>query len=227
MPIKQKKRYRPNLNEVAYEEIKNMILTGELAQGERILLDKMAEQMDLSITPVREALNKLAQDDLIKMTPRTSYEVVSLTKNDISEIIDLRELLEIFALRSDGALESFPVEEMRAMFTKSYCSEKYMDFVEASTLLHKTIISNAQSQKLKKLYDFIYNSIRILAIPSAKVPGRIEESIHEHLVLLEEIEKGNLEKAVELLSRHIREVKEVLLREHDERAMAQDIEVKR
>ena len=121
MIFDREKRYRPNLNEIAYEEIKNMILTGQLAQGERIILSKMAEQMSLSITPVREALNKLAQEDLIQMTPRTSYEVVRLNKNDISDILDIRELLETFALRSAGdKLQSFPVEELSALFRKPY-----------------------------------------------------------------------------------------------------------
>lgn len=212
MGVDQKKRYRPNLNEIAYEEIKNMIFVGELVQGERILLDRMAEKMNLSITPVREALNKLAQEDLINMTPRTSYEVVSLDKDDIVDILELRELLEIFALRSAGDnIKNFPVEEMRAMIVKIYRTEDYMQFIDADIILHKAIISTARNQKLKKLFDLIYNGIRILAIPSAKVPGRIEKSNQEHLALLKEIGEGNIEKAVETLTHHIRQVKTILL----------------
>jgi DNA-binding GntR family transcriptional regulator len=221
MVMNREKRYRPNLNEVAYEEIKNMILTGELAQGERILLDKMAERMNLSITPVREALNKLAQEDLILMTPRTSYEVIRLDKNDINDILDIRELLETYALRSAGDnLKSFPVEELSALFKKSYPPEDYMRFIEADIRLHETIIAIARNRKLKKLFDFIYNGIRILAIPSAKVQGRMAKSNREHLALLEAIGKGDVEKAVKHLSYHIGQVKLLLLKNYDDDARA-------
>ena len=217
MAFDREKRYRPNLNEVAYEEIKKMILTGELAQGERILLDKMAERMNLSITPVREALNKLAQEDLIQMTPRTSYEVVRLDKDDIIDILDIRELLETFALRSAGNdLKSFPVKELSDLFKKPYPPENYMQFIEADIRLHETIITRAKNRKLKKLFDFIYNGIRILAIPSAKVQGRMKKSNQEHLALLEAIGEGDIEKAVERLSYHIQQVKLLLLKHYDD-----------
>jgi DNA-binding GntR family transcriptional regulator len=217
MVFDREKRYRPNLNEVAYGEIKNMILTGELAQGERILLDKMAERMNLSITPVREALNKLAQEDLIQMTPRTSYEVVRFDRDDISDIIDIRELLETFALRSAGDdLQSFPVEELSALFRRPYPPDNFMQFIEADIRLHETIIAVAKNRKLKKLFDFIYNGIRILAIPSAKIRGRMEQSNQEHLALLQAIGEGNIEKAVEHLGYHIRQVKTILLKHYDD-----------
>ena len=80
------RKHRPNLSEIAYDELKEMILTGELAQGERIILEKMSEKLNLSITPLREALNKLAQEDLIRATPRSSYEVISSITDDISDI---------------------------------------------------------------------------------------------------------------------------------------------
>jgi DNA-binding GntR family transcriptional regulator len=217
MAFDREKRYRPNLNEVAYEEIKNMILTGELAQGERILLDKMAERMNLSITPVREALNKLAQEDLIQMTPRTSYEVVRLDKDDISDILDIRELLETYALKSAGRdLENFPVGELRELFDKPYPPESYRQFIEADIRLHEAIIAAAKNRKLKKLFDFIYNGIRILAIPSAQAEGRMAESNREHLALLDAIGRGDIDAAVAQLSDHIRRVKALLLKQYRE-----------
>jgi DNA-binding GntR family transcriptional regulator len=82
------KKRRPNLSEIAHDEIKEMILTGELVQGERILLDEMSNRLNLSITPIREALNKLAQEDLVYITPRTSHEVVTLAPEDVKDILE-------------------------------------------------------------------------------------------------------------------------------------------
>ena len=97
----QRKR-RPNLSEIAYDEIKEMILSGEVSQGERILLDEFSERLNLSITPIREALNKLAQEDLIQITPRTSHAVISLDAKDGTDILELRLLLETFAFQTAG-----------------------------------------------------------------------------------------------------------------------------
>ncbi|MDF1579106.1 MAG: GntR family transcriptional regulator [Desulfobulbales bacterium] len=212
MTVNREKPYRPNLNEIAYQEIKNMILTGELAQGERILLDKMAERMNLSITPVREALNKLAQEDLILMKPRTSYEVVQLDDDDINDILDIRELLETFALRTAGSgLKTFPVTELRELFRRPYPPDQYRQFIEADIGLHEAIIGAAKNRKLKKLFDMIYNGIRIIAIPSARVEGRMAESNREHLALLDAIERGDVEEALRQLSHHIQQVKRLML----------------
>ena len=60
---------RPNLGQIAYTEIKEMILTGELEPGERIILDNLSKQLNLSLTPIRDASNRLEQDDLAVITP--------------------------------------------------------------------------------------------------------------------------------------------------------------
>jgi DNA-binding GntR family transcriptional regulator len=147
------RKHRPNLSEIAYDEIKEMILTGDLAQGERIVLEPMSERLNLSITPIREALNKLAQDDLIKVTPRSSYEVISLDPEDINDILDLRELIETFALRTAGEkLASFPVDSLRELFHKINASGSYKKFVEADIKFHEAIIAVSKNKRVLKLY---------------------------------------------------------------------------
>ena len=146
--IKAAPKHRPNLSEIAYDEIKEMILTGDLTQGERIVLERMSERLNLSITPIREALNKLAQDDLIKVTPRSSYEVISLDPQDINDILDLREMIETFALRTAGEkLAGFPVDSLRELFHKINASGSYKKFVEADIKFHEAIIAVEQKQE--------------------------------------------------------------------------------
>ncbi len=209
------RKHRPNLSEIAYDEIKEMILSGELAQGERIVLEKMSEKLNLSITPIREALNKLAQDDLIHVTPRSSYEVISLGTEDIGDILDLREMLETFALKTAGEnLTNFQVDSFRELFHKINTGGSYKRFVEADIKFHEAIITASKSERLGKLYSYIRNPERILMIPSAKIEGRIETAIKEHLQILDAIEKKDLDLAVKRLSSHIQRVKSLLLQAH-------------
>jgi len=187
------KKYRPNLSEIAYDEIKEMILSGDLAQGERIVLEKMSERLNLSITPIREALNKLAQDDLIHVTPRSSYEVITLARDDINDILDLREMLETFALKTAGEnLTGFQVDSFRELFQKINSSGSYKKFVETDIKFHEAIIAASKNERLGKLYNYIRNPERLLMIPSAKVEGRIATAIKEHLQILDAIEKKRL-----------------------------------
>jgi DNA-binding GntR family transcriptional regulator len=210
-------KHRPNLSEIAYDEIKEMILSGELAQGERIVLEKMSEKLNLSITPIREALNKLAQDDLIKVTPRSSYEVISLDMKDVSDILDLREMLETHALRTAGEkLADFPVDLFRELFHKINSSGSHKKFVEADIKFHEAIVAASKNKRLGKLYSYICNPERILMIPSAKIEGRIETAVKEHLAILKAIESRDLTLAVEHLGSHIQRVKALLLQVHQE-----------
>jgi DNA-binding GntR family transcriptional regulator len=212
------RKHRPNLSEIAYDEIKEMILSAELAQGERIVLEKMSERLNLSITPIREALNKLAQDDLIKVTPRSSYEVISLGPEDINDILDLREMIETFALKTAGEnLSQFPVDSFRETLRKINSSGSYRKFVEADIRFHETIVAVSKNKKVGKLYSYIRNPERILMIPSAKIEGRIETAVKEHLAILKAIENKDITLAVEHLGSHIRRVKTLLLQVHQEK----------
>jgi DNA-binding GntR family transcriptional regulator len=211
----REKIYRPNLNEIAYNEIKEMILTGDLAQGERVVLERMSERLNLSITPIREALNKLAQEDLIHLIPRSGYEVISLSTEDIIDILDIRETLETFALKTAGEnLDKFPVDFFRELFRKINSTRSYKKFIEADIKFHEAIVNMSKNKKLKKLFSYIHNSQRLLMVPSAKFEGRIEKAVREHMAVLDAIEKKDLDLAIEDLGKHIQQVKSLLLQIH-------------
>ena len=206
------KKHRPNLSEIAYHEIKEMILTGELTQGERIVLERMSEKLNLSITPIREALNKLGQEDLIHVTPRSSYAVVTLSQDNIRDILDLREMLETFALKTAGEnLSSFPIDFFREHFKKPNLPRNYRKFMESDIKFHETIIATSKNKKLTKLFGYIHNSERLMMVPSARIEGRIGRATREHLEILSAIEKGEVDEAVRRLGSHIQHVKQLLL----------------
>ena len=209
------KKHRPSLSEIAYDEIKEMILSGELAQGERVVLERMSEKLNLSITPVREALNKLVQEDLIRMIPRSSYEVISMSEEDIGDISDLRDMLETFAVKTAGEnLAKFPVQSFRDLFEKIHSTQSYRKFIEADIRFHEAIIAMSKNKKLGKLFSYIRNPERVLMVPSARIECRIDKAIKEHLNVLDALEKKDVDLAIKHLSSHIQRVKTLLLQTH-------------
>jgi DNA-binding GntR family transcriptional regulator len=88
-----------NLRDQIGQRIKSAILGGAFRPGERLVETAIAEQLDVSRAPVREALSALEQEGIVAHVPRRGYFVVEFTDKDIEEVYSLRLLLEVEALR--------------------------------------------------------------------------------------------------------------------------------
>ena len=207
-PIKS----RPNLGQIAYDEIKTMILTGELEPGERIVLDDLSQRLNLSVTPIRDALNKLEQDDLIVITPRTSHSVVKITASDAADILDLRLMLEMYALQSAGnSLADFPIAHFKDLFSRASLPHNPKDFMLADAQFHSAILAMSPNQRLPKLYAYLQNLIQVISVQAIKSEGRIADANKEHLELLKAIEQQDIELATKCLKEHFGEMRAAVI----------------
>ncbi len=83
----------------AYQEIRRMIAEGELGFGEKVTLTALAERVEMSVIPVRDALKQLAYDRLLERSGRASFRVLSLSPERLLELSVLREAIETQAVR--------------------------------------------------------------------------------------------------------------------------------
>lgn len=214
--MESKKMPRPNLGQIAYQEIKEMILTGQLEPGERIVLNDLSQRLNLSITPIREALNRLEQEDLVIITPRTSHMVVEIDAKDAHDIIDLRLTLEMYAIRSAGsALLDFPVESFRHLFTAPYPSGSHTQFVKADTHFHAAILATSPNKRLPKLYSYLQNLVQFFSVQTIRAEGRIDNASEEHFAILDAIESRRIKTIENSLEHHFNRMREALLRAID------------
>lgn len=214
MRMTDKKKYRPNLSEIVHDEIRSMILSGDLAQGARIRLEEMSAKLNLSVTPIREALNKLAQEDLILRTPRSHHEVLSLNAKDAEDLLELRLLLERFAVQTSGAyLARFPVQIFRDLFRESYASQSIKDFIEIDLKFHSCIVATSTNKHLGRLYSYFQSLIWVAIVPAVQIETRLEVARQEHLKILDAIERQDLDLVLKRLSSHLESAK-VALRQH-------------
>ena len=206
------KRRHPSLKDIAYDEIKEMIFYGKLVQGEKIVIDEMARTIDLSVTPIREALNKLEQEGLVEAKPRSSYHVVTLEASDIEEVYDLRLLLETYALENSAEnFKHFPVRKYREMNRDALSSGDYQQFIETDIQFHHCIVDLCKRRMVARLFDGIYNYVRLLYVPSAQYAGRLEMACREHDIILDKFEDNDLAGAVQSLKTHIANTKKIAL----------------
>lgn len=209
----KRRKPRPNLGEIAYDEIKSMILTGELTPGQRLVLDDLSDRLNLSTTPIRDALHRLAQEDLIVITPRTSHSVVQISAGDAADILDLRLLLETYALQTAGrSLAEFPVDRFRQFFKEPPADMAPMEFIAIDNEFHNTILALSPNHRLPKMYSYLQNLIQVISIQAIRSTGRIAEANREHLALLDAIESQDVQLAMRHLREHFEQMKSVAVR---------------
>ncbi len=89
----------PSLSALAAEALREMVLSGDLQPGDRVIENRLTEELGISRPPLREAMRVLEQEGLIVQTPRKGAVVRPLTAHDIYEIVTLREEVERMAIR--------------------------------------------------------------------------------------------------------------------------------
>jgi len=82
-----------------YKKIRTDIITGKKKPGDRLSVDQLKEEFGTSVTPVRDALQMLSQEDLIVIKPRSGYFITRITLKELNDMLDMREILEQAATR--------------------------------------------------------------------------------------------------------------------------------
>lgn len=88
-----------SLLEYAYQALKDRILHGVYPAGSKLPVARLSKELGVGSTPIKGALNRLVAEHLVEQTPRCGYAVVPLSLKDLSEVLELRKMFEIFAIR--------------------------------------------------------------------------------------------------------------------------------
>ena len=153
-----------SLNDIAYNHVKEKILSGAIRAGERIREDLLADDLSISRTPVREAINKLVMEDLVKSIPRRGIYCVRLTPDDICDLCDIRLMYEVYAVKRCIELclpeEIFELEQLSVNFEKALLSNQ--SSATADNLFHEKLIDYARNGRLSSTYSLITNHLLIM-----------------------------------------------------------------
>jgi len=200
---------KPNLVSQIYDIIKERIVTLQLKLGEKIDIQKLAEEFGTSPTPIREALNKLAESGLVNIKPRVGYYVTNLSIEEIVEIYDLRKMFESNALES--AIRNIKPEQldslkqrMKEFLAEPDAKKEKTKYDEMDKELHLLIIKNSNNKKLQVLFLQIYDLVRISLSMGNK---SWEKAFEQHMSLIDALQEKNLQKATKILNQHIDDVK--------------------
>ncbi|ADB32650.1 transcriptional regulator, GntR family [Kribbella flavida DSM 17836] len=189
----------PSLVQLAADAIRRMILAGELAEGERLIEERLTEQLGISRPPLREALRVLEQEGLIVTRPRRGSTVATLTDQDVFEILTLRSALERLAVelgvpvRSPARLEA--ARDALLEMERCATAEDRGSLVQAGYRFHSSLVALAGHRRLDEAYASVQQQLLLCMARNLYAREHFYEDLSEHVArhrkLLDLVEAGD------------------------------------
>jgi DNA-binding GntR family transcriptional regulator len=197
-----------SLSQKVYTQIQNDILNGVYKAGDSLVETKLSEELDVSRTPVREALRQLEQEGLVEATPNRGVVVKGITAQDIEDIYTIRMLIEGLAAR--WAAEKMTEEELKDLKETVELEEFYTlkndteQLLQFDSRFHDIIYRATKSMPLMHTLSTFHHYVQRARIVSIKSPGRAKLALEEHKAIYEAIKERDAEKAERLATEHVR-----------------------
>jgi DNA-binding GntR family transcriptional regulator len=194
-----------------YQHVKGRILDASLAPGDRIVIDQLAKELGVSLTPVRETLRLLEKDGLVQHEPHKGAVVRRVTKDDYLEMFAVRERLEMLAAGmaakriGEGAVTIEPLRFVLDKARQAFASGEQSPWIEADRSFHATICELAGNHTLAEMLRVL--SDRFLAFLRTTTPRQMDgrdAALDQHARICEAIERGDAAAAEQLMQEHIR-----------------------
>ena len=199
-----------DLTEWAYNSIKQQILSNTLPANAQINIDDMAARLNISRTPVREALMRLQSKGLVRIVPHVGCFVNSITREELSEVFELRAIIEAYAARCAATtMSEEQLQQWVDHVNKSEAAVRQGDLPEFNVLettIHDVLIENLHNRRILDVMDMVADNIyreRMIAMGSM---DNVERSLEEHRQVVDAIVSRNPEAAARLMEQHVRNV---------------------
>jgi DNA-binding GntR family transcriptional regulator len=201
-----------SLSQWVYEQLSDMIIAGDIPPGVRIGENRVAQTLGTSRVPVREALQRLADDGWVERVPRSGARVRVPTSADVAEVFSLRLLLEAEAVRlAVQHISLADAEVLREIVNRGFAAYEHDDkraMVETNSEFHSAVAELSRNRLLCRHLSMIDRSIKWLFGTIAA--GRGGSAVCEHLELVEAMIERRTDDAVAVIIRHIEATQEVL-----------------
>ncbi|WP_394938557.1 GntR family transcriptional regulator [Psychromicrobium sp. YIM B11713] len=193
-------------SELAYDSIRQRILSGDYTPGHRLVLSRLAEELDISVVPVREAIRRLEAEGLLTFEHNVGATVAGIDRNEYLYTMQTLSIVEsaatALAVPALGREELTEAHRLNAEMRK--CLERFdpVRFTELNHGFHEVLYRNCPNPHLLDLVHRGWNRLSALRSSTFNyIPGRAAQSVEEHQALLELIESGASADDVERAAR--------------------------
>jgi len=198
----------PGLKDKVYNSLKQAISGMDIYNGDnppKLDERKLADDLNVSRTPIREAITKLEQEGLVEVLPRRGAFVVRMSKKQIIEIIHIWAALESMAARmaTEVATDS-ELATLRDMLAKHNDNNKIDidEYSQTNLAFHQKIITLSKCQRLIDMTDALFIHVRAIRRKTIAEHDRAVKSIVDHMKIIEAIESRNANLSEKLVKTH-------------------------
>lgn len=196
-----------NLAKLAYDEIKGRIFDFVLMPGDRLSESDLAQQIHVSRTPLRQALQRLQHEGFVEAIPKVGWLIVPLDFEKFDELYDFRILIECFAARELCATtKDRPELQSLARVWRVPAAKRLQDAMKVSVLdeaFHRTIVESTGNREMTRAHHEITERIRIIRRLDFTKANRMTATYEEHAKILVAIERRRSDEVQRLLKAHI------------------------
>ena len=190
-----------------HQHLRDAILSARIPPGTVLQEVPLAASLGVSRGPLREALGDLAAEGLVTITPRRGAVVSTLTKRDFLEADQVREALEVMAVRLAVprlTTEGFGVlERAQAAMTRAAVERDFTGFFDGNVAFHEAWVEASGNAKLLDVYRRLMAQLVVYRRPSAFLRGGLDQSLREHEAIIDAARAGDAERASTLMLQHI------------------------
>lgn len=203
-----------SLHEQVADTLRQQIFGGQLTPGSFVDEVTLCEHLEISRTPLREALKVLTAEGLVRHEPRRGCFVNEVTEQDLDEIFPVIALLEgrcahEAALHaSDGDLEA--LEVLHDRLQKAARSKRIVDYYESNFAIHEAIITLANNRWLAQVIADLRKILKLARLQQLHAPGRLEQSLSEHMAVFAALKARDGEGAEAAMRTHLTRQREAL-----------------
>ncbi len=198
--------YKP-LRDIIYESIRDAIIKEKYKPGDRILENRLAQEIGVSRTPVREAIHKLILEGYATVTPRRGIQIARISLDEIDEVYEIRAALE--ALAAGLAAEKATREQIEAM--KDYLcrenpaggSEDAVFTLRGDLEIHDLIYRSTGNQRLRSMLLNLWHQSYRWRVAPTYAPENTGNSLNSHRKIIESIIKGDILTARQAALAHV------------------------
>lgn len=187
------------------DSLRRSILNGDLVGGTRLSLAELATNFDVSTTPVREALRELSFEGLVRIDNYRGGVVTAVTKEEVEEIVRIRQVLEPMAVRE--AVEGMTpkiLEEAQVILDEMTASDSWDVWVQGNRAFHRKLYDASSSRRLVSMIKSLQDTqVVFVSATLRKSPILKETATRDHTQMIEAVRAGEVDRLIEITLRHL------------------------
>ncbi|PFG03357.1 GntR family transcriptional regulator [Bacillus sp. es.034] len=210
------------LKEKAYQEIRRLIITGEIKPGEFLSERSLVERLEMSRTPIRSALDRLEIEGFIKQSPKQGVVVEEISINRAFDIYELRMAIESYVVNklSLRTIQDSEIKRLQENLnqqkllidTEMYDNASFLAFLSLDLEFHNELIKIVENKEFIQIMDQIQDKLLLIASNVfRKQENRMMVSYEDHMRIFNYILNGQNKEAVDEMIKHLEYGKQILI----------------